>query len=595
MPRIRFSCRIASLSVASKGLLIAGFLWSSPGFAESPEPAVAKAPKMDIPSPAEFGSALSYQMYNALVGEMYGTQGDMQRAMQHYLAASMYSDDPKLAQRATEFAMQSEDPDKARKALEHWSELSPESAESRQYRILLNTRAGRYDEALKDIVWLRDYVEKKDGHGFEFILSLLALETSTKHSFEVFKRYAAEVDDSAKAQLVVATLALNNEAYDDALKAADKVKKDGTDAQKAQALRVRSKALLGLQKVDEAIATLQPLIKDTEDQDLKLDYARMLVLADRRAEATPIFKQLYAKQPDDMDVLYTLGLLYLEQEEYAFAEPLMKKLLDAPERKNEARYFLAQIYEGQKRFDDAIVEYENALKGSFYRESIGRASNLIRKEQGEKAALEWIDARVAEADNDDDKGFLWLGRGQMLHESDQYKDALSAFDTALSFYNKLEPAKAKRGKLDVVYARALTHEQVGSFDDAEKDLRSLLKDEPEDARLLNALGYMLVINTKRYDEARKLLDKAFALVPNDPAIMDSMAWIMYKQGEVSEAEVLLLKAYEAMPDPEIASHLIEVLSVQGKLDEARKILKEMLAKHPDDKLLKQVRDKHVGL
>jgi len=35
--------------------------------------------------------------------------------------------------------------------------------------------------------------------------------------------------------------------------------------------------------------------------------------------------------------------------------------------------------------------------------------------------------------------------------------------------------------------------------------------------------------------------------------------------------------------------------VQGKLDEARKILKEMLAKHPDDKLLKQVRDKHVGL
>ncbi len=580
MSRSRLSRRFLGLSMT---LVVAGCTLGGESFAD---PAVA-ATRLDPLLPkTPFQSEVGYQMYNTLVAEMLIRDGKLKQAAQHYVMAASRSEDVSLVKRATETALQAEEPLLVKAALERWTTLEPDSVEARQYRILLNTQLKAYDAALDDMVWVRDFVEKKEKHGLEFVVSLLALESGSADAYEVFKRYAEKIDPSAKAQLIVATFALSANQPEAVLSATDAVQASGDDAQKEQGARLRSKALLALNRTDEAIATLQPIVKDTKDNDLKLDYGRMLIMADRREEARPVFKQLYATQPENADILYTLGLLYLEQEEYAFAEPLMKKLLNVPERKYEASYFLAQIYEGQQRLDDALAAYDDALNGDFAKDAVGRKSSLLLKEQGLEVARGWLAGLIEKASLPAEKVTALMADGQLLHDAGQYQAAIDSFNKAEQFGSS---------KRDILYARSLSYDRLGNVTQAEKDLQEVLKDDPEDADSMNALGYMLTVNTTRYDEARQLIEQSLALRPASPAVMDSMGWVMFKQGELEGAEKWLRQAFEKMEDPEVASHLIEVLSARGKRDEARQILQDMLVKYPEDKLLADVKERLVGL
>nr|HPQ95824.1 hypothetical protein [Thiolinea sp.] len=166
-----------------------------------------------------FASEQSYQMYNVMLAEMLVRNGQIEQAAEHYAAAASESQDPELVRRAAELALQSENTDLAGELLERWAKLEPASVDARQYRILLRTRLKQYDEALDDVVWVRDYMEKKEGHGFEYVVSLLALESGAADAYEIFQRYAASVDDSARVQLVVASMALNADHPEQALEA----------------------------------------------------------------------------------------------------------------------------------------------------------------------------------------------------------------------------------------------------------------------------------------------------------------------------------------------------------------------------------------
>ena len=120
----------------------------------------------------------------------------------------------------------------------------------------------------------------------------------------------------------------------------------------------------------------------------------------------------------------------------------------------------------------------------------------------------------------------------------------------------------------------------------EQDLRLIIQREPDNAMALNALGYTLADRTTRYSEARDLIQKAHSLNPDDPAILDSLGWVNYRLGNLSEAETYLRKALERFPDHEVAAHLGEVLWAQGKQSEARKVWATALQSQPDSAVLR---------
>ncbi|HHJ80345.1 MAG TPA: tetratricopeptide repeat protein, partial [Candidatus Tenderia electrophaga] len=109
--------------------------------------------------------------------------------------------------------------------------------------------------------------------------------------------------------------------------------------------------------------------------------------------------------------------------------------------------------------------------------------------------------------------------------------------------------------------------------------------EPDHVDALNSLGYTLADRTNRLDEAYAYVKRALELKPESFYIMDSMGWVLYRQGKLAEALVYLNKAMQINPDSEVAAHLGEVLWVKGDKDAARDIWHKALELSPESSAL----------
>ncbi|MDP6652529.1 MAG: tetratricopeptide repeat protein, partial [Gammaproteobacteria bacterium] len=144
---------------------------------------------------------------------------------------------------------------------------------------------------------------------------------------------------------------------------------------------------------------------------------------------------------------------------------------------------------------------------------------------------------------------------------------------------------------DLLFARVLYFDSQGNQAGSETDLRQIILMQPEDSRALNHLGYMLADQTTRYAEALELIERAIAISPDDPAIIDSLAWAQYKLGRYEEALQNLRRAFAAFPDHEVASHLGEVLWMMGCQDEATQVWQDALEARPDSDLIREAIDR----
>jgi tetratricopeptide (TPR) repeat protein len=101
----------------------------------------------------------------------------------------------------------------------------------------------------------------------------------------------------------------------------------------------------------------------------------------------------------------------------------------------------------------------------------------------------------------------------------------------------------------------------------------------------------MVVHTDRQDEAYSLIKRAYLLNPGDPAIIDSMGWVLFKLGELAQALEYLQKALDMLPDPEIAAHLGEVQWVMGNPEAALKTWQQGLQQAPDHPIIVEAMDR----
>ena len=139
---------------------------------------------------------------------------------------------------------------------------------------------------------------------------------------------------------------------------------------------------------------------------------------------------------------------------------------------------------------------------------------------------------------------------------------------------------------DLLYDYAMAAEKLTRLDLMETTLRKVIALEPKNHHAYNALGYSLAERNIRLDEAFSLIDQALKMAPEDPFIMDSMGWVQFRLGKLTEAEDLLRRAYVMRPDPEIAMHLGEVLWVKGQKADAQKLWRDAKTKDPLNDTLK---------
>ena len=171
---------------------------------------------------------------------------------------------------------------------------------------------------------------------------------------------------------------------------------------------------------------------------------------------------------------------------------------------------------------------------------------------------------------------LVIAEAGVLREAKAYKAAFVLLESKLAEHPD-DP--------DLLYDSALLAERLQDYALMEKRLRRLMVLQPESAQAYNALGYSYAERNLKLDEARTLIERALSIAPNDYYIVDSLGWVLYRQGDLAGALAQLERAYAARPDPEVAAHLGEVLSALGRVDEARRVLREAQQKFPDSDVL----------
>lgn len=520
--------------------------------------------------------------YDLMVAEIALNQGDTALAIERYLALSQSQQNPAIAERAVRIAVYGQDLEAAVKAAQRWVELEPDRIEARQVIAAIYIRQDKADEAFGYINGLIEASELDDAQLFPSLLGVLAREKNVDTVLTVSERIANRYSDRAYAQFLHGMLAAQNGMAEEALNYLDRSlaleEIDGIHA-------ARARVLLRLGRSGEAVVSLRKAVDgNPTDQGLRLTYARLLVDIKEYDLARAEFEKLHQASPDDAELLYTLGLLSLESQRLDDAEKYMMMLVRMDERDGETQYYLGRIYENRKEYDQAIDWYEQVHVGDYQFDARLRIADMLGLAGHTDEAIKHLDAMLKGSQADASLVRIYVAKGELLRVARRYEDAMTVFNTALDIVP---------GNSDLLYARALVAERLGRVDQLEEDLKVILKTEPDNAHALNALGFTLADQTDRYEEAYVYLKRAIEIMPDDPAIIDSLGWVQYRLGNYDEAIRLLRTALSRFDDAEIAAHLGEVLWVSGDQQEARGIWREALEKSPDDPVLLKVMQRFI--
>ena len=545
------------------------------------------------PDPIE--TPIADLMYELLQGEMRGFHGDLSGAFHHYYQASLLTDDPDVASRATEIALWIKHYDHAAMAASRWCDLLPDNPHP--VRILGSIHAIR-----KDIpAALEAYERSIDLSPGSLELDLLAIANSLSAELaqpvrlQVLQALAQRYPDSAHAHLHVAGIARLEGHMGEALeesRLAVRLFPEWTEAIILQADILRETG-----RVDEAVELLRKALSKPAQNEahLRQMLADLLNSMGRRSEAHAEFLKLLESDPQNPHLQMTLGSLALlagdrEQSEAYFLalisnpRPLVRGQPPAFNR-SVSMYFLGLLAEQAGDPSKAIdyyyrVEERNYFEvDRYYQKARVRIAHLLLEAGQLNRARMHLRVSRGRSLREENVVQLYVAEGDLLHGLKQYDAGFTLLSRALEKYPK---------EASLLYSRALLAERLGRIDLLEKDLRTVLEREPDHPQALNALGYTWADHNLNLNQALEYIKRAHVQLPNDAAILDSLGWAHYRLGDLRQAEALLRQALSIQPDGEIVAHLVEVLWSREQYEEARKIYREAIDRLPDNEFLSRV-------
>jgi len=303
--------------------------------------------------------------------------------------------------------------------------------------------------------------------------------------------------------------------------------------------------------------------------------AQLYIEQERYADAREVFQKQLDAEPADRELEYAVAAISLQMKDYANAERMFDDLKKVGFGEPGAvTYYLGEIAEETKRYDEAIARYREVTVGDRAWLAKLRIAAVMGKQGHLAAARQYLGG--LEPDGRDQEIELKQAEAQLLEDAGDYKGAYALLNEALAD----DPDSP-----DLLYDAAMVAEKLDRLDEVESHLKRVIELKPDNAQALNALGYTLVDRTQRAVEGLKLIEQAHALAPSDPFILDSMGWANFRLGNLSESEKFLRRALAERPDPEIAAHLGEVLWAKGERDTAQEVWQSQLKETPDNPVL----------
>ena len=252
---------------------------------------------------------------------------------------------------------------------------------------------------------------------------------------------------------------------------------------------------------------------------------------------------------------------------------------------SDARLMQGMLYEIFGRNEMAAEAYARVPPGdpAYLRAAVNRAEALLAAGRDEEA----IAALSALAQAHPQSALALTALGDAYRRNDRYAEAAEAYDRAVALYGAPDEVPWR-----LYYVRGIARERIGQWDPAEADFRMALELNPDQPQVLNYLGYSLVEQNTRLEEALDMIKRAVAARPNDGYIVDSLGWAYYRLGRYRDALAQMERAVELSPlDPVLNDHLGDVYWANGRRREARVQWTRALSLDPEEKDAARIRRK----
>jgi len=529
-------------------------------------------------------------LYRLLTAELAAQRDNVELASATLMDLARDTQDPRLAQRAFQFAMASRDAPSALAAARQWARLAPTDREASAALLALAASSGQTDGLAQALAQRITQAEDKDQ-----AIAQAAGVVSRLRDKNSALRVLEQALLPAWQSTTMAALALADTAW--AARDADRALFYARQAQQRDpasedaAQRILEYGLA----VDSETALAQTrgfLQANPQARQVHLLLINRLSARSAAQEAVTHVQAMRTRAPEDFDLLYVQAQVHARAQQFTQARALLDEYIqvqtqrrqslvqddshDAVASVADARLLLVRMAEEEGDLDEALAQLDRVDDPTLeFQVNLERASLLGR--QGKiaqaRAALEAVAPR-----NSRERVLAALRLSAVYVASGRTDDAVGVLENA----ERQDP-----DSVQIQYDLAMLYERQGRMDAFEDRLQHILRVDPDHANANNALGYTLADQNRRLDEAQVLLERAEQLEPDNPYILDSVGWYHYRRGNLEHALHYLRRAWADMPAADVAAHLGEVLWMMRRPDEARTVWQEGLRAEPDNDTLRK--------
>ena len=502
-------------------------------------------------------------------------RGELPAAARAYRLAAEASPDERVAEQAATMAFSHFQWSEALQAAERWLEINPTSEQARHYSAGSALALHRLDAAESRAAELLATGFISPAAGFLALLPEFSATATTADVTELFRRLAGRYPGLAEGQLALGSAALRSENFALAVDSAARARSVAPYWMPPRMLEARARIAAGDEETGLAIAR-DSVMAPEADISTHLEYAALLSATERYEEARAMLTPYVTGETVVPGALYTLGMLELQQDRLEVAEALFEQLLSTGAQSYDALYFLGVIAERRGDEAAALRYFSRVEDGGRALPARQRVATILAGQDGVEAGLEQLEDLASTQPELAPE--IVAAQAGLLSSLGEDERALATLDAGVARFPD---------SLDLRLARVFLLERSRRIDDAIRELRELLGRRPGDAIVQNALGYTLADHGRSLGEARELIAGALEQMPDSAAVLDSMGWVLFRQGLLEDSLRYLERASALGSDPELELHLGEVQWAMGRKDEARRTWAEALERHPANERLEK--------
>jgi tetratricopeptide (TPR) repeat protein len=506
-----------------------------------------------------------------VVAEIALTQGDCKTASESYAEAAQHGAIP-LARRASEVALACEHVPAAWKSAVRWRALAPGDKEASAMYATVAIKLYKIADARSAIVDFAKLQSTQDSSGLSELAGLLLMQSDPPAVLAAMSEALDPAAISPDTDALLAELALDaNDAQ-----RAERYAQMALDRDPKQfgAKRVLARAYVVRGDAAKAIATAREIMQEDSTRGA-FELSEVLVSLDRIEEAHQELERLRSTKASHGEIDRRLALLAYNAGDFKEAQQRFTDIATKGESPDAAMLYLADIAQRDGDTDAALAGYRRLGDSSLALEARSKAASILLTRSKRTEAMLLMDDYIS--DHPDSEFEARLSEARLLGDHGEADSGLKLLAAALEKHPK-HPA--------IEYDRAVILERAGRVKESVEVLEHLLQERPDDPVLMNALGYTLADHNIDLPRADGLIHKALLATPDSPAVLDSLGWVRYRQGDAKGAVPQLEHAYSLEHDADIAAHWGEVLWASGKHQDARRVWAAAIARAPDAPLLK---------